>query len=181
MNLYEEDNLLLMTSVAVRQQEWEAVSPYVDVEFLEFAYRIPLKWRTHRYAAEMWIVTQYPGAAKYVWQKTGKPVNKSFRNEFYFPKAVDDVRTMIYRCINKAARILNIPKQLIFQNEMNPVETWYRTNSRLREFYQRYYQENISRIQDPALRDDVRKTFEEGTAQDKIQAINILGIYKRYF
>lgn len=181
MNLYEQDSLLFMASVGVRQQVCEAVSPYVDVEFLEFAYRVPLKWRTHRFLAEKWIVDKYPEAAKYVWQKTGKPIDKTYRNELYLPKVMNDIHNFFLRCVNKAARMTGLPVQFAHKQDMNPFEVWYRTNPRLREFLGRYYQENIDRIQEPRLRTDVEKTFTQGNARDKVQAVNLLAVYKRYF
>lgn len=181
MNLYEEDALVMMSSALVRQQTCEVVSPYVDVDFLDFAYRVPLKWRTHRCLATTWIVTKYPEAAKYLWQKTRKPVDKSHYHQFYFPKLAGDVSRFVRRCFNKAGRTLNLPIQLTLNDEMNPFDLWFRTNPRLRDFAARYYAENIDRVQDPHLKADVRMTYEKGGASDKLQALNLLAVYKRYF
>lgn len=181
MNFYEEDALLMMSSALIRQQVCEVTSPYVDVDFLEFAYRVPLKWRTHRLLATTWIVQKYPKAAKYLWQKTRMPVDKSHFHQIYVPKLAADAQRFVLRCFNKAGRMLHLPMQFVLNNEMNPVDQWYRTNRSLREFLNSYYQENIRRIADPQLQEDVRKTFEQGGAVDKLQAVNLLAVYKRYF
>lgn len=181
MNLYEEDMLLFMSSVFVRQQVCEAVSPYVDVDFLEFAYRIPVKWRARRFLAASWIVSKYPEAAKYVWQHERKPIDKFLRHEFYFPRLLDDVCRLPVRLVNKTARILGLPVQFPFSTDMNPFALWYRTNRRLRRFIHDYYQENIDRISDLRFREDVRKTFEEGSPQEKCEVLDLLAVFKRYF
>ena len=64
---------------------------------------------------------------------------------------------------------------------MNPFDQWYRTNAKLRQFFERYYRENIDKITDSRLQEDVRRTFLEGNAFDKVQALNVLAVYKRYF
>ncbi len=181
MNLYEFSALLFMSSALVRQQEYEVTSPFVDTDFLEFAYRIPLKWRKDYFLTMSWMTSRYPKAAQYVWQTKRMPVDKAFRHQFYFPKLLDDGRTLAVRCINKTARILHFPIQITFKSDMNPFDLWFCTNRSLREFINAYYQENIGRISDPQLQADTRKTFEQGTARDKLQAIGLLAVYKRYF
>ena len=181
MNLYEEDALLIMSSVLARQHVCEAVSPYVDVDFLEFAYRIPLKWRAQRLLAATWVVSKYPKAAKYVWQHVRMPIDKFLRHEIYFPKVIDDARTFLIRCVNKAGRILHLPVQFPFKNDMNPFDLWYRTNPQLRKYISSYYQENIGRITNAQFRADVQKTFDQGGSLDKIQVVSLLAVYKRYF
>lgn len=181
MNLYEYSVVLFMSSALVRQQLCEVTSPFVDVDYLEFAYRVPLKWRKDYQLTKTWMVTKYPQAAKYVWQTKRMPVDKSYRNEVYLPKVMDNIRNFFLRCVNKAARVTGLPVQFTRRQDMNPFEVWYRTNPRLREFFDRYYRENIGRIQDPRLRADVEKTFTQGNGRDKAQAVNLLAVYKRYF
>lgn len=181
MNLYEYSALLFMTSALVRQQEYEVTSPFIDVDYLEFAYCVPLKWRKDYLLTMTWMTRKYPKAAKYVWQTKRMPVDKAYRRQLYFPKLAGDVRRFVIRCVNKAGRILHLPIQFTLNDDMNPLDLWYRTNPRLRKFINGYYQENIGRIADPQLRADVRKTFDQGGARDKLQVINLLAVYKRYF
>lgn len=181
MNLYEYSALLFMSSALVRQQTFEVTSPFVDVDYLEFAYRIPLRWRKNYLLTMTWMVNKYPDAAKYVWQTKRMPVDKSYRNQFYFPKLTGDVRRFFIRCINKFGRAFSLPIQLTLNDDMNPIDQWYRTNPRLRKFLDDYFQENIHRITDSQLQADVQNTFNQGGARDKLQAINLLAVYKRYF
>ena len=109
------------------------------------------------------------------------PVDKHFRNQMYLPKVWDDIRTLGIRCINKAGRLLKLPVQLSIKTDMNPFELWYRTNSKVREFLDHYYRDNIALVTDPDLRKDLDTTFTKGDARDRIQVVNLLAIFKRYF
>lgn len=181
MNLYEYSALLFLTSAVVRQQICEVTSPFIDVDYLEFAYRIPLKWRKDYHLTMTWMLSKYPQAAKYIWQTKRMPVDKSFYHKLYIPKVVDDVVRLPVRLVNKFARTFHLPVQLTFTTDMNPIDQWYRTNSKLRDYLEEYYQGNINRITDDDLRAVVKTTFEKGGGRDKIQAVNLLAVYKRYF
>ena len=181
MNLYEYSTLLWLSSALVRQQVCEVTSPFIDVDYLEFAYRIPLKWRKDYLFTKTWMVTKYPEAAKYVWQTKRMPVDKAYYNKLYIPKVLDDVRKQAVRCANKLFRMAHVNKEISYRTDMNPFDLWMNTNPSLQAFFTNYYQENIERVQDLALRADIQRTFEQGNARDKIQAINLLAVYKRYF
>lgn len=127
------------------------------------------------------MLSKYPQAAKYIWQTKRMPVDKSFYHKLYIPKVVDDVVRLPVRLVNKFARTFHLPVQLTFTTDMNPIDQWYRTNSKLRDYLEEYYQGNINRITDDDLRAVVKTTFEKGGGRDKIQAVNLLAVYKRYF
>lgn len=181
MNLYEYSALLFLSSALVRQQVCEVTSPFIDVEYLEFAYRIPLKWRKNYHLTMTWMIQKYPQAAQYVWQTKRMPVDTFYHGKNYLPKIADDVCRLPVRLVNKISRILKLPIQFAYSADMNPIQQWYQTNPHLRRFLNGYFQENLDRITDPQLREDVRKTFQEGQAMDKLQAVNLLAVYKRYF
>ncbi len=127
------------------------------------------------------MVTKYPEAAKYVWQTKRMPVDKAYYNKLYIPKVVDDMRKQAVRCANKLVRMVHVNKEISHRTDMNPFDLWMNTNPSLQAFFTNYYQEKIERVQDLALRADIQRTFEQGNARDKIQAINLLAVYKRYF
>lgn len=181
MNLYEYSCLLWLSSAIVRQQSCEVTSPFIDVDFLEFAYRVPLKWRKDYLLTKTWMVTKYPQAAKYVWLTKRMPVDKAYYNKFYFPKLMDDARTLVVRCVNKALRTAHIDKQLTQRTDMNPFDNWFLTNERLRDFADSYFEENLSKIQDEKLKNDVIATYKSERGINKIQALNLIAVFKRYF
>lgn len=179
LNLYEFSNLLLLSSLIIRQQVVEATSPLIDVEFLEFVFKIPLKYRRKYVLMEKWIVEKYPEAAKYVWQTMRMPVDKHYNEKIYIPKLIDDARTFIVRCINKVARMVNLPLQISFKSDMNPFELWYRTNSEVKNYINNYFTDNINYVTNNELKKYAEEAFA-GDARDKIQAINLVAVYKRY-
>ena len=128
-----------------------------------------------------WMVKKYPDAEKYVWQTKRMPVDKHFHNQVYFPKLLDDVRTFGIRCVNKVGRLLKLPIQLSLKTDMNPFDLWYRTNGKVSSFIDNYYKGNIACVLDSELRKDLATTFEKGGARDRMQVVNLLAIFKRYF
>lgn len=181
MNLYEYSTLLWMSSAIVRQQVCEVTSPFVDVDYLEFAYRVPLKWRKNYLLTMTWMNTKYPQAAKYVWQTKRMPVANVYYGKPYLPKVLDDIRTLAIRCINKALRVTKISKQIAYKQDMNPFDNWFISNPRLSAFMDQYYADNIGLVKDEALRHDIAKTYEQGNGIFKISAANLLAVYKRFF
>ena len=61
------------------QENSESCSPFIDVDFLEYCYRIPLKLRFGHKIYFDWILQKYPGAAEYVWEHTGKNSGRHHR------------------------------------------------------------------------------------------------------
>ena len=50
------------------QENSESCSPFTDVDFLEFCYKIPLNLRFGHKVYFDWILKKYPEAANYVWE-----------------------------------------------------------------------------------------------------------------
>lgn len=181
MNLYELSFPLFMSSSLVRQQRFEVTSPFVDVDYLEFAYRIPLKWRRNYWLTMSWMVKKYPQCAQYVWQTKRMPVADYYNARRYLPKTLGDGANYVKGLCNKAFRVLRIPARLSFSDDMNPFGVWYHNNSSLRNFMAAYYTENLPLVRDAALRADIEKTWRSENARDKLQALAVLAVFKLYF
>ena len=181
LNFYEYGLPLMYSSLLVRQHQCEGFSPFLDVDCLEFLFRIPIQFRASKQLIMKWMVQKYPKAAEYVWQTKRMPVSYAYYHKRYWPAVLDDVRTFGIRCINKACRICHLPIQLTTRQDMNPFDIWYRTNSDLRKFLQSYYEANLPLVTDPALRQLLTETYTKGAARDKLQVINLLAVYRRYF
>lgn len=161
----------------IRTQWFEYSTPYIDKDFAEFAFRLPLGWRMDYKFYIKWIMSYYPKAGEYVWQTWERPLNKNF----YLPQKIGALQKLYKRAVNKAFRVLNIKFQYTFKGDMNPFESWYINNKKLREFLNSYYKENIDLIKDADLKKDIITVFETGRATDKIVAVNALAVNKRYF
>lgn len=85
------------------------------------------------------------------------------------------------RVYNKACRMLKIQSQMIFMDDMNPIESWYISNEELRGFFRQYYLENRKSVNNRQLYDDMKKMMKSGKGYDAMLVVNLLAIFKIYF
>lgn len=181
MNLYEYSYVLFLLSSLVRQESVEVTSPFLDADYMDFIFRIPLKWRKNYYFSQAYMCKKYPKAASYNWQGKRMPVDKHFRNQFYVPKMIDDIRNFVVKCTNKSLRILHIQHQFFRKDDMNPIETWYRNDKAIREYMQSYFDKNIKFVTDDLFKRVLSDMFQNSKlATDKVQVINVIAVWKNY-
>ena len=170
------------------QENSESCSPFIDVDFLEFCYSIPLNLRYRHKIYFDWILQKYPEAADYPWEKTGQKI-QSFENTpprymtlwGHVVPAFDDpsfpgwlkgsvLRRLGLRKKRKKAKtiVLNSKKA------MTPVDYWYNTNPDLREFMIAYWNTHIDCIFDAELRHDMEHLFKDCVVYDKLQSLSVL-------
>jgi len=149
----------------------ETYSPFYDIDFMESSLSIPLKLRFNHYIYKKWIMTKYPGAANYIWEKDKVRVN--------YPYWVSIRGRRIP--LNQLPQIM--ASQLGFssygsntKNNMNPLEYWYNTNSELKKFMDGYFNEHIELLNGyPQLRKDCETLFTEGKGNERVQVLSLLG------
>lgn len=174
------------------QERTEAVSPFCDVDFLEFCYSIPLLLRYNHKIYFDWIFRKYPGAAEYVWEKKKakiQPVqNKEFKymqlfgrrvpafNDKRFPTWLKGsiLRKLGLRKKGEKPKTLTIPSK----DNMNPLDYWYNENAELREFIKSYWTENKHHVPDYFLMKDMEDLFSNGVVYDKLQILSALSAIK---
>ncbi|PKP11395.1 MAG: asparagine synthase [Bacteroidetes bacterium HGW-Bacteroidetes-4] len=185
LNNYPNQELFLMYNRAfngaladhsIIQQYTEVVSPFLDVDFMNYCLSIPLKLRKNHSIYKKWILQKYPKAADYIWESLGTTI-----------------RAKTIQIRGKSIPIKQIPhfgwKGLQFhlglkqQNDthaafnMNPFDYWYKKNPALHDFFNRYYQENIGSITDKELKKDCSLLFNE-TTLEKMQVLSLLAVIK---
>lgn len=181
MNLYEYSYVLFLLSALVRQELVEVTSPFLDADYMDFIFRIPLKWRKNYYFSQAFMCKKYPQAAKYLWQGKRMPVDKHFQRKFYAPKVIDDMRNFSVKCANKAFRMLHINKQFYRKDDMNPIETWYRNNKEIRQYFEKYFRDGINYVANEELRRVLRDMWKDSPlATDKVQVVNVIAVWKNY-
>lgn len=181
MNLYELGfNTIWLTTLA-RQQDVEVCSPVMDVDYLEFVMSIPIEYRKDYKFKQYFIMSRYPEAAKYVWQMFRMPVKNHFENSIYWPKMVNDISRLFVRGINSTLKAMKVHHKLLLEDDMNPFQAWYDNSMELRDFYQKYFEDNINLISIDKLKKDLTKMFfDTNKAIDKMLVINLLSIWKNY-
>lgn len=174
------------------QERTEAISPFCDVDFLEFCYSIPLLLRYNHKVYFDWIFRKYPGAAEYVWEKIKAKIQQVQNKEFKYmlllgrrvPAITDKrfptwlkgsiLRRLGLRKKGEKPKTLTIPGK----DNMNPVDYWYNENVELREFMNIYWEENKHYIPDNLLLKDMENLFNNGVVYDKLQILSTLSAIK---
>jgi asparagine synthase (glutamine-hydrolysing) len=189
----------------------ENYSPFCDVEFMEYCLSIPLEWRCGHKIYKEWILSKYPDAADYIWERIGKTIKDSL---------VDDLKKPIVRhTMNIAGKEIPTPRDPYFgayvkgfilrrlgirkkvgkkniieedsskhtfmldtKENMNPVDYWYYGNPKLRKFMDEYWTKNSGVIKDKQLLADMTYLYMDCKATyDKLQPLTLLSAYKLLF
>jgi len=149
----------------------EAVSPFLDVELIEYALRIPPDLRFEEKIYLEWIRQKCPLVAKYRWEKTGKKITAG---EAYLK---------IIKFSNKVKRkILRDFLKVTLRKSMNPFQYWYETNKNLKIYMDDYFQQNLFRLDPyPEFQRDAEHLYHSGTSTEKTQVMTLLEALKLYF
>lgn len=176
LNLYERGLNIIVSSIIARQQMCEAYSPFIDPDFMDFVLRIPVKYRKNCNFEIEWIKRKYPDAARYLWQRTGKTVYMSTMNDIQ--NSTLSAYSIILRTINKAMKLLHISHRILSKFEMGPFEKWYINDQSIQEYMNKYYSDNIHRVNESDLLEYIRKLWGKNNPYSHIEVINLLSIYK---
>ena len=175
------------------QENTESCSPFIDVDFLEYCYKVPLSLRFGHKIYFDWILQKYPAAAEYIWEHTGKKI-KSFDNTaskyiMVAGKKIPALSSPLFiRWLTGAVlRRLGLRKKneavkpivLNTKNDMNPIDYWYDTNPRLKAFMNDYWEKYRHIIGKKQLRDDMTHLYEDCVLNDKLQALSVLSAMKQ--
>lgn len=170
------------------QENSESCSPFIDVDFLEYCYKIPLKLRYGHKIYFDWILQKYPEAAEYVWEHTGEKIkpfeNKELKYALVMGKRIPVPGNPEFPGWLKGSILRRLglrkkgqkPKTIVLanKNNMNPVDYWYQTNPRLKEFMNHYWDENKHLIPEGQIKDDMMHLYEDCVLYDKLQCLSVL-------
>jgi asparagine synthase (glutamine-hydrolysing) len=158
----------------VIQEYTEAVSPFLDIDFLNYCLKIPLEYRYNHNIYSKWILNKYPKASKYKRGKINGKITEKTYNIFGKTTTLKQFPKKVYRKIFKKNR-LNSSKH------MNPFDYWYKNNQFVRVFYTDKFNSNINLVQNKKLRKDCEKLFKEGNTLEKSQVLTLLEVIRYYF
>lgn len=167
----------ILSTHCTRRNFTEAVSPFIDVDFMNLCFSIPLKYRANHKLYFKWIEKKYPEVLE-IKSTTEKSVSRPDRylifSKFAYHRLKYELKVRLYRkgIIDK----FNSP-----YNNMNPYRYWYETNSALRDFLKAYYDSEINSIKDDKIRKFIQESFKSQVVEDKIAAITVLGMHKIHF
>jgi len=139
----------------------ECASPFLQVDFLNYAMNIHPGLRLNYRIYHQWIAKYLPEAAKFTWELTGRKVSA----KYLFWYRVRRVREV-------ASRVMWGPGP---GSSMNPFEYWFKANGQLLQWLNGYFVKHIDALKDrPELRKDTARLFEKGTPLEKTQALTLL-------
>jgi asparagine synthase (glutamine-hydrolysing) len=143
----------------------EFSSPFLYLDFLEYAMRIHPKIRYKQNIYHKWILTKIPEGSKYIWEKTGLPITAG------------ELRGSLSVLLKQVKRKIYGPQRDSIS--MNPFNYWYETNSDLRNTFEDYYKQYICLLNNyPSLKEDTRNLFELGDSSEKTQVLTLLAAIK---
>ena len=174
------------------QENSESYSPFADVDFLEFAYTIPVELRGHHKIYIDWVLEKYPEAGEYIWENTGKKIQrlenrkprlmKLFGYEvphFSEPEFKVYLKDVLRRHLSyRKQKRMSTTRMLPSKYYMNPIAYWYQTNPLLREFMGRYWKENEQLLPHDQMGIDMKHLFVDCALYDKLHAMSVLAAMK---
>ena len=174
------------------QENSESCSPFLDVDFLEYCYKIPLNLRFGHKIYFDWVLQKYPKAAAYVWAQTGERIkhleNKELKYILVMGKRIPVPGNPEFPSWLKGffLRRLGLRKKgqkprtmvLANKNSMNPVDYWYNTNPRLKEFMDNYWEENRYWIPEGQMKEDMTHLYKDCVLYEKLQCLSVLSAMK---
>ena len=174
------------------QENSESCSPFIDVDFLEYCYKIPLRLRYGHKIYFDWILQKYPGAAEYVWEHTREKIkpfeNKELKYTQVLGKKIPIPGNPEFPRWLKGSLLRRLglrkkgqkPKTIVLASKfnMNPVDYWYQTNPRLKEFMDHYWEENQHMIPEGQIKNDMTHLYKDCVLYDKLQCLSVLSAMK---
>ena len=152
----------------------EAISPFMNIEFMEYCMSLPLKYRKNHNIYYKWVRKYHPDAAKYSHNGKKIPKEKSIKIGI---KGKQYPISSIPSMINNKLR----PK-LFKNNNMNPIQYWYETNDTLKNIMDGYFNNYICLMDNyKDIQLDMKELYSTGTAMEKTQVISVLAFMKKYF
>ena len=166
-SLYTRGFMGAMSSWFIRKHYTFALSPFIDVDFMEYCYSLPVAMRRGHNLYWKWVKKYYPEALQVPTSR--KPVPAVLK---LYRKGLKAWRKVFFKIGLAKSRVRS-------DSSMNPYEYWYDTDPKMRAFFDGYYQENIGFIKgNERLAKDVETLFNSTVVLEKIMALTVLGMAK---
>jgi asparagine synthase (glutamine-hydrolysing) len=170
----------------VFQEYTESISPFTDVDFLEYSYSIPVELRYNHKIYFDWILKKHPGAAEYVWEKTKGKINALDEYEILniFGKKIRKgyvLESLVGAVKRRLPKIKESKKNEVSSWNMNPLDYWIETNKELNIFLEDYFNNAIGLVPNSEIKMDCTKLFNSINNGEKLQVITLLSGVKRLF
>lgn len=168
----------ILSGNLVAQAYTEVASPFLDVDFLNFCFSIPVEKRAYHRIYKKWILQKYSEAAQFKWES----INAKLTNKTLVIRGKIIPVKEIFKFICEGLMYqLGHPINATFSKKnMNPYNYWYKTNSDLRVKFDDYFNTHLDIITNKELKSDCISQFIKGSAVEKMQVLTLLSAMKQF-
>lgn len=157
----------------IRQHYTEVATPFLDVDFVNYCYSIPIEMRTGHKLYKKWIMDKYPEAAEFKWEK--------IQDYITTPYWLCRMKQICRHAPGKVMRILKRSPNGI-TGGMNPIDLWLKKDRELQKYWNEYYTGHIeNRMLSDTLREDIKSMWASGNALERTQVLTVLAACNLYF
>lgn len=165
-----------MGSHLLRNHYIEVASPFIYKDFFQLCMDIPVELRIGHNIYKKWILSKYPDAAKFRWEK--------IRNRIDISKS----RMFLWKVIQRATQKITLALsggKVVSKDGMNPLDYWYAHNSKVQKFYREYYEIGEANMKKAGVSSELQKDmdylFHNGDVAEKAMVMTVLAVLKRWW
>ncbi len=158
----------------IRRNYTEVTAPFLDVDFIQLCFDIPIERRANYRLYKKWVLTKHPEAAQFKWESTGAKITEN--------KVFTIIRKIVTRGPQKLLQILGLGHKV--KSGMTPIAYWIENDSELKTYLDGYAKEwldNSAVRLSSQLISDMKELYSTGTATEKTMVLTVLGSVKLYF
>lgn len=177
-SLYTRGFMGAMSSWFIRKQFTYALSPFTDVDVMEFCYALPVAIRRGHRLYWDWVKRYDPDALTVPTSRKPTPVT-------CLQKATDLSNRALHKGLKAGRKLLfscgMVPSKVRKDSSMNPYEYWYDTDPEMRAFFENYYREYrplLAGHQEIGFEADT--LYYNGSVLEKLMALTVLAAYKNF-
>ena len=160
------------------QQYTETMSPFYNVEVLNYMLRIPPKLRNNYNLYKKWMKLNYPESVQYPWEKIKTKVTSpyiSLNGKLIYLSQVPE------KILKKIKPLKYSRHPLSKKKNMNPLDYWYNSNKGLKKYLDSYVAKNIDFIDvNKKLKQDVDDLYRIGNGFEKNMVLSLLSAIKLF-
>lgn len=163
----------ILSTHITRQNYTCAVSPFLNLDVLDFCLSLPadLRWQNRLY--KEWVINSYREAASIRNDNTGAPFSAG-RLRTYTNRARRALPHRIAKAVPSAGRLAR-------NASMNPFDYWFAENPTLLSHLENYMSENLDNIAiDQESREDISSLFYAGGAIEKTMALTAVAACRHF-
>ncbi len=166
----------ILTGNFTYQKQTEALSAFLDVDFLNFCFSMPIKYRAYHNIYKKWILQKYPEAANFKWESINAKISEKSFNIKGKSVPISQMHNFI---IDGIKYRIGKNSKLVSAKGMNPLDFWLNTNKSLSSYFKKYFDDHIDLVDNVELRNDLLYLNSVGNCTEKILILTLLSAIKQ--